>query len=126
VSSTQRRTSARRTHTTRSDRNEYLIRRYGITSTEYEKILTSQGGTCAICGRNPRTRRLAVDHDHRTGKVRGLLCWTCNKKVIGNRNDPAIFDAAAAYLRSADQRILTALERSKPRIALVVSAQKES
>ena len=119
-------TRGRTTPTAPFDRNDYLVRRYGITSADYEKILKSQGGRCAICGRLPRTRRLNVDHDHKTGKVRGLLCYTCNKKVIGDRRDPAIFDAAAAYLRSADQRIASALERSKPRIALVVTAQKES
>ena len=61
---------------------------YGITEDEYNALLRLQGGRCAICKRRPRTKRLAVDHDHATGLVRGLLCANnengCNRAVIAN------------------------------------------
>lgn len=52
-----------------------------LTDAEYDALLTYQGGRCAICGNPPKARRLHVDHDHRTGKVRGLLCFRCNRAL---------------------------------------------
>ncbi len=61
---------------------------YGITKEEYERLLRFQNGVCWICGRQPQTKRLAVDHDHKTGAVRGLLCANnergCNAAIIAN------------------------------------------
>jgi hypothetical protein len=61
---------------------------YGITGEEYDALFRFQGGVCYICRRKPRTKRLAVDHDHKTGAVRGLLCANnengCNRAVIAN------------------------------------------
>ena len=56
---------------------------YGISIDEYDSMLTDQGGGCAICGTTtPRgTGRFCVDHDHATGKVRGLLCNNCNSGI---------------------------------------------
>jgi hypothetical protein len=57
-----------------------LQRKYGITIEEYERMEEEQGFACALC-RSPESieeRRLAVDHDHNTGRVRGLLCFKCN------------------------------------------------
>jgi len=48
----------------------------------YEVLLHQQGGVCAICGGVDRERNLAVDHDHSTGEVRGLLCGNCNSRVL--------------------------------------------
>jgi len=53
--------------------------RTGITQAEYDRLLAEQGGHCALCPNTPKTRRLHVDHDHTTGRVRGLLCFRCNK-----------------------------------------------
>jgi hypothetical protein len=53
----------------------------GVTDDEYARMLEAQGGGCAICGARPKTRRLHVDHDHATGKVRGLLCHRCNRAL---------------------------------------------
>lgn len=54
---------------------------YGLKPGEYQEMLDKQGGVCAICGRRPVTIRLAVDHDHETGRVRGLLCRRCNRAL---------------------------------------------
>ena len=71
---------------------------YGLTELQYELILKSQNGVCAICGLPPMDQNLAVDHDHVTGKIRGLLHTACNL-VLGNSNDnPHLLRAAADYL----------------------------
>jgi DNA-binding transcriptional MerR regulator len=57
---------------------QHLRVAHGITLEEYEEILASQGGVCAICGGTTNPIRLAVDHDHVTDKIRGLLCMKCN------------------------------------------------
>lgn len=50
-------------------------------------MLEEQNGRCAICLCKPRTKRLAVDHNHKTGKVRGLLCSRCNHGLLGYAHD---------------------------------------
>lgn len=55
--------------------------RTGISEAEYDARLVAQNGGCAICGTTPKTRRFHVDHDHRTGAVRGLLCHRCNRNL---------------------------------------------
>ena len=59
------------------------MRKYGLTADDYLGMLARQLGRCLICGRPPKKRRLHVDHNHKTGRIRGLLCWQCNVKVIG-------------------------------------------
>ena len=53
--------------------------KYGIDRAGYDRMLKEQDGACRICRKKPRTRRLAVDHDHKTNEVRGLLCSRCNE-----------------------------------------------
>jgi hypothetical protein len=58
-----------------------------------------QGGVCWICGVGPKKIPLNVDHDHKTGRVRGLLCWHCNNRLLGaSRDRPEILRKAAQYL----------------------------
>jgi len=65
-------------------------------------MLEAQHGLCAICLRPPKEgKRLAVDHNHKTGKVRGLLCWFCNKRLLSNHSE-ARLRAAADYLVRTD------------------------
>lgn len=73
---------------------------YGITAEEYERIYQFQGGCCFICRRAKGVRRrLAVDHRHSDGLVRGLLCTNCNRNVVGKlREDLAALDRAIDYL----------------------------
>jgi hypothetical protein len=62
-------------------RDWHLAKRYGISSVEYDAMLEEQCGVCAICGKPPKKNRLHVDHDHDTGRIRGLLCVACNSKL---------------------------------------------
>jgi len=69
------------------DKHSYHIeRRYGLTGAQYAAEVAKRGGRCDICGRVPESKskigqRLHVDHDHVTGKVRGLLCLSCNMRA---------------------------------------------
>lgn len=72
-------------------RNSHLIRRYQLSAEEVEKMIAAQGGLCASCREDPATQ---VDHDHETGKVRGVLCDGCNGGI-------ALFDEDIDLLRRA-------------------------
>lgn len=72
-------------------------RLYGITAEEYDTLLGFQDGRCAICHHLPKSRRLAVDHDHKTGEVRGLLCTRCNQ-TLHNRVSLEWLSEAYVYL----------------------------
>jgi hypothetical protein len=80
----------------------HLKRTYGITEDDYQRLLEHQGGVCAICGQVPRAKRLAVDHDHVTGKVRGLLCandeFGCNVTLRRLLNDAGMAWRAVRYV----------------------------
>lgn len=81
-------------------RNAHLLRSFGITSEQYDELLKQQGSVCAICRRQQadRRRRLAVDHDHNTGRIRGLLCDPCNQ-ILGIANDdPKLLARAIEHL----------------------------
>lgn len=75
------------------------IRLYGLSPEQWDALMMAQGGVCAICGRtNPSGRALHVDHDHVTGRVRGLLCVRCNV-ALGRFGDSAeMLIRAAEYL----------------------------
>jgi hypothetical protein len=70
---------------------------YGITVAEIEAMAVAQGGACAICG-IVEVRSLCVDHDHETGRVRGLLCHKCNLALGLLCDDAALALRAASYL----------------------------
>jgi hypothetical protein len=72
---------------------------YGIEPEDYDRLYAAQDGRCAICRRaTGKTRRLSVDHDHATGKVRGLLCRPCNQMLGHARDDPDFFMRAVQFL----------------------------
>jgi len=78
-----------------------IMRDYGITVREYLEFLLKQGSVCAICKKPPKERcRLSVDHCHRTGKVRGLLCRACNRGIGIFKDQPALLASAMAYLEA--------------------------
>lgn len=74
-------------------------RQYGLTHDEYLALLEAQGGACAICGDSVQQRALAVDHDHVTSAIRGLLCDRCNPMLGYARDSIAILEAAIEYLK---------------------------
>jgi hypothetical protein len=71
-----------------------------ITVKEYDVRLKSQGGKCAICNKLPKEngKALAVDHCHKTGKIRGLLCDSCNKHLALEKHTPEILLKTIAYI----------------------------
>jgi hypothetical protein len=92
-------------------RRHHLKKKFGLTPEQFMQMYDNQEGLCAICstlmlvsegGRSGRQPRHAVlDHDHATGKVRGLLCRRCNTGIGMLRDDPRIVLNAASYLRDA-------------------------
>lgn len=81
-------------------KDSFLQKTYGISLEDYDRLLDEQGDGCAICAKTPEEngQRLAVDHNHATGEVRGLLCSQCNKG-IGNLGDSVSrLRAAIRYL----------------------------
>jgi hypothetical protein len=95
---------ARRTSLGTSQWENDLRRRYGIGLQDLREMAERQNHCCAICGqpekeeRDGYTRHLAVDHDHRTKKVRELLCQNCNKMIGYANDDQTILARAIAYL----------------------------
>jgi hypothetical protein len=91
-----------------SARNCNLKMRYGMTAAEYAAMLLIQEGVCAICrqpetrthGRTGRTFSMPVDHCHKSGKVRGLLCQNCNRALGLLGDDVDRLKAAVRYLES--------------------------
>ena len=87
-------------------RDDYCVRRYGITLTQAQAMLDEQGGCCAICAKpltldnrdKEKSEHSAIDHCHSTGKVRGILCMHCNQGLGKFFDDPARLQAAASYL----------------------------
>lgn len=81
-----------------------MERHYQITELEYAALLYAQDGLCAVCQRpelgtfRGRPKRLSVDHDHETGRVRGLLCSRCNRGIGYLQDSPEDLYRAAVYL----------------------------
>jgi hypothetical protein len=81
-----------------SQARKYNLKQFGLTVEQYEEIYTTQNKGCAICGGVDKNKRLAVDHCHTTGRVRGLLCAQCNQGLGLFKDSPEVLNKAAAYL----------------------------
>lgn len=82
-----------------------LIARYGITYDEKELILTEQNHLCAICGKRLKDSiNSYVDHDHKTGKIRGILCNNCNSVLGFSNDDKSILFWAIEYLEKFEDK----------------------
>ena len=83
----------------------HLKRNFGITEEQYQQLYSKQKGRCFICQRHSSlfVTRLAVDHNHKTGEIRGLLCFRCNKFRVGRNTDLDIPEL---------KRLVTYLKRS--------------
>lgn len=80
--------------------DKWVCKEYGLSPGDYQRLYEFQGGKCYLCQRaSGKARRLAVDHDHKTGLVRGLLCKPCNKVMGHFRDNPDMFERGAHYIR---------------------------
>lgn len=95
----------------REQGRDYSLRsKYNITLEQYEKLLANQNGVCALCGLtetaidkyHKEIKSLAVDHCHETGKVRGLLCSSCNIGIGNLKHNPELLRKAALYCEEAN------------------------
>jgi CRISPR/Cas system-associated protein Cas10 (large subunit of type III CRISPR-Cas system) len=94
----------------RQDRRRKTLKRYGISLEHYDQLFEKQGGLCAICenperrvSRSGEVKPLVVDHDHETGRVRGLLCHDCNIALGLIEDNPEIAKAMVRYLKRGDR-----------------------
>ena len=76
----------------------YILKKFGLTFELYAEMEKKQKGRCAICGGRPGKRRLHIDHDHKTKKVRGLLCTRCNVGLGMFRDNIKLMEKGAKYL----------------------------
>jgi DNA-directed RNA polymerase subunit RPC12/RpoP len=84
----------------RRAKNSSLLRTYGITIEQYEELLEKQEEKCFVCERHKDEfpTALAVDHDHKTGEIRGLLCAYCNHRVVGRWRESRLLKRVVEYL----------------------------
>lgn len=77
---------------------DYAVKQYGLTADDFHRMNEEQGGKCALCFGDPDSDRLFVDHCHKTGRVRGLLCRRCNFTLGYARDDAALLRRMADYV----------------------------
>jgi hypothetical protein len=101
-----------------NDRRSYLMRKFGITPERYDEMLRAQDGGCAVCQKPPRDDiSLHVDHDHVTGAVRGLLCFSCNAALGHLNEDRERITALSIYLLEHDAEFVAAGVKARERLA---------
>lgn len=98
-------------------RERNLKKYFGITTEQYDKILAEQNGGCAVCGKTPEQegRNLAVDHNHATKEIRGILCTFCNHFIVNKHKEGRLLRAAADYLDKPGTGLFAPLTRKKKR-----------
>lgn len=84
-------------HRLKASHLKHRLKRFGLTPEQYDKLLLAQMGACAVCSRTEK-RKLAVDHDHSTGKIRGLLCTRCNNGLGAFNDNTDLLNAAIVYI----------------------------
>lgn len=111
-------------------RDNRLSRVYGLTNDQYIQMFESQLGLCAICGdeqqgitKDGDTRFLCVDHCHKTGKVRQLLCVKCNTGIGQFKDDPSILKKAIAYLNKHNDATMSDAEQYQFQLQQAQNAQ---
>lgn len=107
-----------RAHASLAAHEQRLGSVYGITREQYEQLLKYQGYRCYICRRQVHSKRLAVDHDHATGEVRGLLCADsergCNHKVVGLMSGIDMAKRVVEYLEDPPARRVLRPQQDDP------------
>lgn len=84
-------------------KGNYYLKKYGLTPEMYAQQAEKQNNRCAICNEEEKGKRLSVDHDHSTKKVRELLCSRCNTSIGKFSDDPELLRKAAEYLEKHRQ-----------------------
>lgn len=86
------------------------LSKFGINSSDWDKMFLKQNGKCAICKKAEKAKtnsgkimNLAVDHDHKTGKIRGLLCGACNQGIGLLKEKISLFESAISYLKEHNE-----------------------
>lgn len=94
-----------------------LKREYGLSLDQYDELLERQKGCCAICGRHQSglNKTLAVDHSHRTKRVRGLLCTGCNYRLVARHEDGDILRKVADYIEQGTEWFVPDKKKRKKR-----------
>lgn len=89
-----------REHKLERQRKTRLKHKWGITPEQYDELLDKQNGECAVCRKHHSNfkSRLAVDHNHQTHEIRGLLCQNCNHFIVSNHTDGEFFRQIANYV----------------------------
>lgn len=82
-------------------RDSLLRKNFGIGLEQYKRMMADQNGGCAICGQLEEVRQLAVDHSHKTGAIRGLLCRRCNVAIGLMEDNMGLLSSAIDYLKRA-------------------------
>jgi hypothetical protein len=88
-------------------RAKRLLDRYGLTVEQHEALLKHQNDSCALCKRHKSTNELGlhIDHCHKTDKVRGILCPSCNQALGLLQDNPELCELAASYLKDCGKQI---------------------
>lgn len=90
----------------RVNRKFYELRQYGLTPNQYDAMFKEQNGACFICkGQDLSGCRLSVDHDHKTSKVRGLLCGNCNTGLGSFKDNVGLLILASEYLERNGSKV---------------------
>ena len=92
-------------------RNNNLLYKFNISLVQYDRMLAEQNGCCAICGRHQSEFKtaLAVDHNHQTGEIRGLLCRSCNSGIgylVVDKHNIDLLISAISYLKNNDKDVI--------------------
>lgn len=90
----------------RARRIEQVAVTYGLSEQEYMALIEKQANRCAICGSKDEGKVLCVDHDHNTGKVRGLLCHNCNVGLGNFKDNSEVLASAIGYLNIHGQSVV--------------------
>lgn len=95
-------------------KDKYLKSLYGLAPGEFKRMLSEQGGVCAICKLPPTGKRsLGVDHDHKSGTIRGLLCGPCNSGIGLLKESKSNFQSATVYLESPSPNSYVTSEQAR-------------
>ena len=96
----------RRPNCSTLNKSRHLKSKYNITLEQYNQMFDEQRGVCAVCGTPAKDlkRNLAVDHNHRTGKIRGLLCFSCNSLIGRIEKNPLLIPTMMKYIRTRNKK----------------------